>query len=510
MVQDRQVFLGLPAFVVALAEAVVGQTEACGREEVVAVGVVGEGPRLAHQRIDDVPVVHRVLVPADQTRQRVGEFVRVPDFDAVGVEPGLHPLADQPAVHRVDTAVDVDQAPGVDTATHPPEAGLTLLGQFLQSCDLFGETIPPAFVADPHHTSQEARVLLAAGEVPATTQEQRLVDGGLEVVVRRFGVAVLVRLTGVDPLPRQAVVIQEIAVAGAEFPRRRQVVHRRAEAVAAVLPGHAPEFPQGVLQPLRECLERLRRAHRHRFPIRVRQHEVVDEMVERPPRHRDAERVHAGEVGRGQVAGFVDLPEDRELARTVGGPPLPHPTLERAAVRIEEHAGVLAAEPVEERLGRELRLRPQLNFHLRPDGCEGVDAGAVRPRHLLADARQRLVIAVMASCLVGHPCPPGRMGQWSSSVEKSPQLADLAIRDHRRSPCAWESPMASYISDGNSGTVLALHPVQDDEKPGPGPGEDGVGPRQEAQHRRDGGEYAGPDHEGDVQGSCLPQSDTTD
>ena len=466
MVQDRQVLLGLPAFVVALAEAVVGQTEARGREEVVAVGVVGEGPRLAHQRIDDVPVVHRVLVPADQSRQRVGEFVRVPDFDAVGVEPGLHPLADQPAVHRVDAAMDVDQAPGIDAATHLPEAGLTLLGQFLQGRDLFGEPIPPAFVADPHHTSQEARVFLAAGEVPAAPQEQRLVDSGLEVAVRRFGVAVLVRLPGVDPLPRQAVVIQKIAVAGTEFPRRREVVHRRAEAVAAVLPGHAPEFPQGVLQPLRQRLERFRHAHRHRFPIRVRQHEVVDEMLERPPRHRDAERVHAGEVGRGQVAGFVDLPEDREPARPVGGPPLPHPTLERAAVRIEKHAGVLAAEPVKERLGRELRLGTQLHFDLRPDGGEGVDAGAVRPQHRLADARQRLVIAVMASRLVGHPCPPGRMGQWSSLVEKSPQLADLAIRDHRRPPSARESPMASSISDGNSNCrwkgvlIAALHPPQ--------------------------------------------------
>ena len=214
--QDRQVFLGLPAFVVLFPEAVVSQTEARGREEVVAVGVVGEGPRLAHQRIDDVAVVHRVLVPADQTRQRVGEFVRIPDFDAVGVEPGLRPLADQPAVHRIDAAVDVDQAPGIDAAPHLPEAALTLLGQFLQSRDLFGEPIPPAFVADPHHASQEARVLLAAGEVPAAPQEQRLVDGGLEVVVRRFGVAVLVRLPGVDPLPRQAVVSQQIAVAGAD------------------------------------------------------------------------------------------------------------------------------------------------------------------------------------------------------------------------------------------------------------------------------------------------------
>jgi hypothetical protein len=99
MVQQRQVFLGLPAFVELLPEAVVGQAEAGGREEVLAIGIVGEGSRLSHQRIDHVPVMHRVLVPADQSRQRVGEHVRVPDLDAVGVEPGFHPFPNQPAMH---------------------------------------------------------------------------------------------------------------------------------------------------------------------------------------------------------------------------------------------------------------------------------------------------------------------------------------------------------------------------------------------------------------------------
>lgn len=167
VVQDRQVFLGLPAFVVLFPEAVVSEAEACGREEVVAVGVVGEGPRLPHQRIDDMAVVHRVLVPTDQTRQRVDELVRVPDFDAVGVEPGLHPLPDQPAVHRIDAAMDVDQAPGIDAATDFPEAGPTLLGQFLQGRDLFREAIPPADIANVHHAPKETRVLFAAGEVPS-------------------------------------------------------------------------------------------------------------------------------------------------------------------------------------------------------------------------------------------------------------------------------------------------------------------------------------------------------
>jgi hypothetical protein len=49
VVQQRQVFLGLLAFVELLAEVVVGQAEAGGREEVLAIRVVGEGSGLAHQ-----------------------------------------------------------------------------------------------------------------------------------------------------------------------------------------------------------------------------------------------------------------------------------------------------------------------------------------------------------------------------------------------------------------------------------------------------------------------------
>ena len=127
VVQHRQVFLGLPTLVEGLSEAVVGQAEARRREEVVAVCVVRERARLTHQRVDDVSIMHRVLVPPDQSRQRVGELVRVPDLDPVRVQPSLHPLADQSAVYRVDAAVNVDQAAGIDSAPHLEATGLTRL-----------------------------------------------------------------------------------------------------------------------------------------------------------------------------------------------------------------------------------------------------------------------------------------------------------------------------------------------------------------------------------------------
>lgn len=417
MVQEREVFLGLPAFVETLAEAVVGQTEPRGREQVVAVGVAREGTWLTHQRIDHVPVMHRVLVPTHQPRQRVGEFVRVPDLDAVGVEPGFHPLANQSAVDRVGAAVNVDQAPRIDAATHLEATGQSLVGQGRECRDLLGEAVTPSIVANLHDPLQETHVLLAAGEVPTPPQQQRLIDGRFEVVVRRFGIAVLVRLPNIDPLSLHTVVSQKIAVASLELPRRRQVVHSRSETVAAVPPWRAPEFPHRVLEPIGECLERLRSTQAYRLPVRVGQDKVVDQMLQWLPRDRDAQRIHAGEIGRRQVAGPMHLAEDRELPRSVAGTPLPHATLKGAAVRIEVLAGVLLTEPVEESLGSELRLGHQLRFDLGPDRGERIDPSAIGAGRLLADAGKRGVVSVMTGSLVGHPCPPGREGQRDSLVE---------------------------------------------------------------------------------------------
>ena len=279
--QQRQVFLGLTAFVEVLAEPVVGQAEPRGREQIVPVGVVRERSRLPHQRVDHMPVMHRVLVTTDQPRQRVGEFVRVPDFHAIGEESGFHPLADQSAMNRVGAAVNVDQASRIDAARHLEATRQTHIGQIPQRRDFFGEAISPRFVANVHHVLEEPTVLFAAGKLPTPPQQQCLIDGGFEVAVRRFDIAILMGLSGVDPLARQTVVCQQIAVSGLEFSRRRVVVHRCGEAVAAMPSRYATEFVQSVLQAIGECLERFGEADAHRFPVRVGEDEVVDHVVER-------------------------------------------------------------------------------------------------------------------------------------------------------------------------------------------------------------------------------------
>ncbi len=416
MVQDLQVALGAGPFVAALAEPVVGQAEARRREQIVAVGVLRERARLANQRVDDVPIVHRVPVATHQPRQRVNVLVRIPDLDAVGKEPCFDLLVDQPTMHRIDVAMNVNQAAGIDPTGQLQTRRQPRFGQAPERRNLFGEAILSTGVPRRHDLLQELPILVAVGELAAAAEQQRLIDRGLEVTVRRLRVAVLVRLPRVDPLARHAVVRQQIAIARLKLARRREVVHRRRQGIAAVPSRHAAQFPERVLQALGERLERLRGTRRHGLPVRVGEHEVVHHVIESPAGNGDIQRVHVSEVGGREIAGVVDLAEHDGLPGAVGRPPLPHAPFEGAAVRIEELPRMLAPQPVEERLGEQLRLGLESLLDRGPDRRKRIGPRAVRPRHgrLLPRAGQLAVIAVLTGGLVAHACSPGRGGQGLS------------------------------------------------------------------------------------------------
>ena len=225
--QNLQILLrGLP-FVEAIAELIVSDAKPRRRKQILAIGVVGERARLPHQLIDDVPIVDRVFVAADQSRQRIHLLICVPDLDAIGVQPGFHRVANQPTMHRVDAAMKVNQAAGIDAAVHLQATVESSIGQGAERGQLLGETIAAAGVAGLHHLLYKRHILIAAGEVAAATHEQCLIDGGFEVPVRRLRVAVLVRLPDINPLASHAVVCQQIPIASLKLAGRRQVVHRR-------------------------------------------------------------------------------------------------------------------------------------------------------------------------------------------------------------------------------------------------------------------------------------------
>jgi hypothetical protein len=177
---------------------------------------------------------------------------------------------------------------------------------------------------------------------------------------------------------------------------------------------------------------------------------VVDQVIEWLPVDGDAEGIHVREIGGGEVASLMHLSEDGELAGSVASSPLPDAAFKRAAVGIEELAGVLLAEPVKECFGQELRFGLEFHFDLGPHCRKRIDPCTIGARSLLANAGERRMFAVMAGRLLGHPCPPGRIGQRCSLIEQETQLANLAIRDHGKSPNLRDLPVLTDCVAGNS------------------------------------------------------------
>ena len=156
-------------------------------------------------------------------------------------------------------------------------------GQFL------GESLLAVGIATGHDLAEERLILAAADEVAAPPQHQRLVDGLLEPVMALLDVAVLVRLARLDRLGFEAVVRHQGLVSPSEHLGLWIGVDRRGQAIGAVPSRNSSQFPQGVLQPFAEALEALGEADRAGLPVGIRQHEVVDQVIERFAGDGDAE-----------------------------------------------------------------------------------------------------------------------------------------------------------------------------------------------------------------------------
>jgi hypothetical protein len=211
-VQDLQILLGRTLRLLRQ-QPVIGQTEAARREQVVAVAVVGKGARLAHQPVDDVPVLDAMLAAATQTRQAFHLLLGVPNVEVVGVDARLDPFADQPAGDRVRVAADVDRAAALHTNRHTLTGVEPLGRQRPQQGRLFFESLDTPLVALREQLTHKLLVVAAARKIAAATQQQGLVEGPFELAMALLHVAVFVRPRRVDGLASQAVVVQHALIA---------------------------------------------------------------------------------------------------------------------------------------------------------------------------------------------------------------------------------------------------------------------------------------------------------
>jgi hypothetical protein len=175
MLQDPQIGAGARGRRMFVAQPIVGLAKAAVGEQVLTIAIILKGARLAHQLIDEMPVVDLTLVATHQPRQRVHAASGVPDFHTIRVQPGFDLLADQPAVDRVHVAMNVNQAPPVHTDRQPQATVQSLFRQRLQCRQLFQVPLPARRVALVQQFPQEHAELVVAGEVPTATQFQGLV-----------------------------------------------------------------------------------------------------------------------------------------------------------------------------------------------------------------------------------------------------------------------------------------------------------------------------------------------
>lgn len=403
----------------------------------MAIAVLRERPRLPHQPVDDVTVVHPLLVPAAQPRLTLHQLLRVPHLDVLGIQPHFDLLADQPAGHHVTVPLHVNQTALVHTTTPPLARFQPPRRQRTQHRQLFGQPLPAPGVESLRQPAQETLVLLATRKIAAATQHQGLIHRLLETPMPLLDVAVLMSVVGLDLLADHPVVTQQALITLRELLPLGQVVYRRAQTIRPMTLRDAAQIVQSVLQSFTQALKALREAQRHRLPVRVGQHEVVDHVLEALAGNGYAQLSHVREVRRGQPAGFMHLAEEHFLGRPRRGPPAPHLPLQGPQLSVAEPARVTPLQLDEDRLGLQAGLLLEQRAHFRPDLGERIEPRGpiMRPGQF---AGQLLLPSILACRLVVHVRPRRRHGQCLARRQQPTQSPYLRVRNHRKPPCVWD------------------------------------------------------------------------
>ncbi len=395
---------------------VVGPPVRHARVQLLPVHIAGEGPRLAHQPVDHVAVLDVVLALTVQARHRLHARPGVPDLDRLGVDPRLDALTDQSRRHRVAVLLHLDRAPLADAHPLPLPRRQRLARQRPQPGPLLGQRRLAWLVAPRHQRAHELGVRLPAREVPAAPQQQRLLQRLLEAPVALLAIAVLVAARRVRRLGAQPVMRQQRPVLRRILFRAALVVHRQRHPIRAVPRRRPTQLGQRRLQTRAEAGEALREAQADVLPVRVRQHEVVQQVRKRLALDGHRQPAHAREVRRAQPPRLMHLGEEHFLGRPVLRAPLPHAPLQRPPRPLPVLAGVLLLQPLQQRLGLQPRLALQQLLQARPDRREGIRPGPPGAGHRRAVGAG----AILARGLAIHACLHRRVAQRCSSLQLVP------------------------------------------------------------------------------------------
>jgi hypothetical protein len=430
--KDLQVLLDRAATPSVL-QHVIGDPEPAGRKHRVAVAVLLERSRLAHQPVDDVAVLDAVLPPATKPRQGVDLAGAVPDLQGLGHDVNIQQLTDQSAGQRVGVAADVDRAPRVDPSLDPSGHLKPASRKGREHGHLLEKALLSIGIAPGHELLEERLIVASAGEIAAPAKHQGLVDGLLEAAMALLDVTILVGLSRLDRLGFEAIMRHQGLVSPSEHLRLWISVDRRGQAIGAVPPGNPSQFPQGVLQPFAETLEALGEADRAGLPVGIRQHEVIDQVVEGFAGDGDAESAHVSEIALGEPPRLVGLCEEHLPGRPFPGAPLLDPALQATELDIGETSRKAPLQVIEEGLGLEPRVEPELVEEFGPDILKRVlpcPPGAWDSPL----TGEPIGVAVLACRLLVDAGLVGSLSQCVFGLDQLPQPPEQAIGDHPYAP----------------------------------------------------------------------------
>jgi len=160
-----------------------------------------------------VAIVDPVLRLATQPFHRLHQRTRVPHLDQFRTDACLDPFPAQTRRYRVGVLLHLDRRTLADPHSLTLQRLQPTRWQRTQPRLLRGKLGRAVRVSPGHQGTHELPVILSAGEVPAATQQQFLLQGLLEAPMALLAVAVLVTAVGVGRLGRHVVVTQQGLIA---------------------------------------------------------------------------------------------------------------------------------------------------------------------------------------------------------------------------------------------------------------------------------------------------------
>ena len=140
--QDLDVDLVSDLFSMSSSERVVGDAEGAGRKHLFTVLIIREGTRLADQRIDDVSVIDRCLLFAEQPGHRLHNVVLMQDGDLVSPDPHVDELTNQPAGNRIGVRPHSNGTALSDASIRQQIVGIeSFMRQSAQVCLFFDKSL---------------------------------------------------------------------------------------------------------------------------------------------------------------------------------------------------------------------------------------------------------------------------------------------------------------------------------------------------------------------------------